>query len=100
MQPAQEFLATHEIETDEQIDAKKERYGEDEALKLLKGMTKMFVAKGKKVTEVDLKKNRPDDDTLVALMLGPTGNLRAPTMKVGKTMLVGFNEETYEKTLT
>ena len=60
----------------------------------------MLVAKGKKVTEVDLKKNRPDDDTLVALMLGPTGNLRAPTMKVGKTMLVGFNQESYAETLT
>ena len=75
MQPAQEFLATHDIKTDQQIDAKKERYGADEALSLLTGMTKLLVAKGKKVTEVDLKKGRPDDDTLVALMLGPTGNL-------------------------
>ena len=63
-------------------------------------MTKLLVAKGKKVTEVDLKKDRPDDDTLIGLMLGPTGNLRAPTMKVGKTILVGFNEESYAKTLT
>ena len=63
---------------------------------LLKGMTKMFVAKGKKVTEVDLKKDRPDDAALTKLMLGPTGNLRAPTIKVGKTVLVGFNPDTYE----
>ena len=60
----------------------------------------MLVAKGKKVTEVNLKKDRPDDDELVALMLGPTGNLRAPTMKVGKTVLIGFNEENYTETLT
>jgi arsenate reductase-like glutaredoxin family protein len=82
------------------VDAKKERYGADEALGLLTGMTKLLVAKGKKVTEVDLKKDRPDDDTLAALMLGPTGNLRAPTMKVGKIMLVGFNPESYDETLT
>jgi len=82
------------------VDAKKERYGADEALGLLKGMTKLLVAKGKKVTDVDLKKDRPDDDTLAALVLGPTGNLRAPTMKVGKTMLVGFNPECYDETLT
>ncbi len=63
-------------------------------------MNKLLVAKGKKVTAVDLKKDRPDDDTLVALMLGPTGNLRAPTMKVGKTILVGFNPESYAETLT
>lgn len=59
-------------------------------------MTKMFVAKGKKVTEVDLKTDRPDDAALTKLMLGPTGNLRAPTIKVGKTVLIGFHPETYE----
>ena len=57
----------------------------------------MFVAKGKKVTEVDLKKDRPDDDALAKMMLGPTGNLRAPTMKVGKTVLIGFNVDTYDQ---
>ncbi len=60
-------------------------------------MSKLVVAKGKKVTEVNLKKDRPDDETLVGLMLGPTGNLRAPTMKVGKTVLVGFNDELYQQ---
>ena len=74
--------------------------GAEDALALLKGMNKMLVAKGKKITEVNLKKDRPDDDELVALMLGPTGNLRAPTMKVGKTVLIGFNEENYTNTLT
>ncbi len=28
-------------------------------------------------------------------MLGPTGNLRAPTIVRGKTVLVGFNEEAF-----
>ena len=32
---------------------------------------------------------------LVEAMLGPTGNLRAPTLIVGKTVLVGFNDEVY-----
>ena len=62
-------------------------------------MTTLYVAKGKKVTEIDLKKDRPDDDALIALMLGPTGNLRAPTMKLGKTVLVGFNQEMYAESL-
>ena len=61
-------------------------------------MTKLVVAKGKKVVEIDLKKDRQDDDELTKLMLGPTGNLRAPTMKVGKTVLVGFNEDAYSET--
>ena len=28
-------------------------------------------------------------------MLGSTGNLRAPAIVVGKTLLVGFNEDAY-----
>lgn len=83
------------METKTEIDAKKERYGAEEAVALLKGMSKMIVAKGKKITEVDLRKDRPSDEDLVRLMLGPTGNLRAPTMKVGKTVLVGFHEDSY-----
>ncbi len=62
-------------------------------------MSKLLVAKGKKVTEVDLKKARPDDDELIRLMLGPTGNLRAPTMKVKKTLLIGFNADAYGSVL-
>lgn len=85
------------MKTKEEIDARKERYGEAESLKLLAGVNELLVAKGKKITRVDLKKDRPGDETLVALMLGPTGNLRAPTMKVGKTLMVGFNDEMYEE---
>ena len=33
----------------------------------------------------------------VEAMLGPTGNLRAPTIRRGKTVVVGFNEEAYER---
>ena len=65
---------------------------------MLDGVSTLLVAKGKNVKRVNLKKERPDDETLIGLLLGPTGNLRAPTMKVGKTMLVGFNEQVYEET--
>jgi arsenate reductase-like glutaredoxin family protein len=85
------------VKTREEIDARKEKYGAAEVVGLLKGMSKLLVAKGKKISRIDLKKERPDDKTLVALMLGPTGNLRAPTMKIGKTVLVGFNDELYSE---
>ena len=42
-----------------------------------------------------MKKDKPTDDELMAHMLGTTGNLRAPTVVRGKTVLVGFNEEIY-----
>lgn len=79
----------------EEIDARKVRYGDSEALELLDGQSILLVAKGKKVTKVDLRKDRPEDAALVGLMLGPTGNLRAPTLIVGKKVIVGFNEELY-----
>ena len=42
-----------------------------------------------------MKKDPPDDETLLSQMLGPTGNLRAPTIVQGKVVYVGFNEQTY-----
>ena len=56
----------------------------------------MIAAKGKKVVRVHLKKDKPGDDELAGLMLGPTGNLRAPTIRSGRKIVVGFNQEVYE----
>jgi arsenate reductase-like glutaredoxin family protein len=63
----------------------------------LDGVDTFVAAKGTKVVTFDLKNNRPDDDELLAHLVGPTGNLRAPTMRIGKTLVVGFNQEEYEK---
>lgn len=82
----------------ETIDANKERLGPEAALKLLDDIRKLIVVvRGKQIVEFDLKTNRPDDDTLRTLMIGPTGNLRAPTVRIGKMLLVGYNEEAYRR---
>ncbi len=83
----------------DRADAAKDRRGRDAALALAKTADKVVVAKGKKVVTFDLKKAPPDDDTLAAHLLGPTGNLRAPTLRRGKTLLVGFSEEAYRQLL-
>lgn len=70
-----------------------------QSLAMLEGLTKLVVAKGTKVVEFDLKKDRPDDETLLAHLLGPYGNLRAPAMRVGKTFVVGFHPDVYAKVL-
>ena len=59
----------------------------------MKPASKLIVAKGKKISEFSVAKSISKD--AVAAMLGPTGNMRAPTLRVGKTLLVGFNEDTY-----
>lgn len=57
-------------------------------------MTELRVAKGKKVVRVDLSADdRPPDSELVKLMVSRWGRLRAPTMKVGTTLVVGFNRD-------
>lgn len=33
-------------------------------------------------------------------MLGPTGNLRAPTLRFGRTLVVGFCSPMYEEVLS
>ena len=77
-----------------QVDARKTKLKRTDALKLTKDVTQIFVAKGKKVTLVKMKDN-PDNATLAGLLLGPTGNLRAPTIRKGKTLVVGFSEDLY-----
>lgn len=57
-------------------------------------MTELRVARGKKVVTVDLSAtDRPPDDELVKLMVSRWGKLRAPTLKVGATLVVGFNRD-------
>jgi arsenate reductase-like glutaredoxin family protein len=62
-------------------------------------MRHLYVAKGKKVIHVDLDRERPREADLLSLLLGPSGNLRAPTMRKGKTVIVGFEESMYKEVL-
>ena len=66
---------------------------EADAKQLLKSAARLIVAKGKTVSE--FAGGKPGGNALKA-MLGPTGNLRAPTVRVGKKLLVGFNEDAYK----
>lgn len=62
-------------------------------------MDRVVAARGPKMATIDLKTAPPDDATLLALLLGPTGNLRAPTLRKGGTLLVGFSPAAYEQIL-
>lgn len=74
------------------------KLGLTDALALVRQADRLVVAKGKKLTELDLSDEPPSDDTVAKLMLGPTGNLRAPTLRVGRTLVVGYNEEALTET--
>ena len=64
-----------------------------DAAGILQGASRLIVAKGRKVGEFSADGLASED--AVQAMLGPTGNLRAPTARVGGTVLVGFNEDVY-----
>jgi arsenate reductase-like glutaredoxin family protein len=81
------------------VDASKNRFDEAAALALLDGIDTLVAARGKTVESFDLRANRPDDAELLARLMGPTGNLRAPTARVGRTLLVGFNPDAYKRVL-
>ena len=74
-----------------------QKLGKSDARALLKGASKLYVAKGKKLDEFAVAKSIPT--AAVDAMLGPTGNLRAPCLKLGKTIVVGFNEDLYAERL-
>jgi arsenate reductase-like glutaredoxin family protein len=95
---AQVFLAEHSVAIGEQTDAKKRRFERDEALALARQAEVLVVVKGKKVVRVDMKQP-PGDDALAELLLGPSGKLRAPSLRRGKTLLIGFDEGAYAELL-
>ena len=91
------FLAERQIAVAAQDDARKVPLVDADALKLVNQVHDLYVTRGAKIIHIDLKKERPDDQSLLSLLIGPSGKLRAPTLMIGKSMIVGFNQATYEK---
>ena len=60
---------------------------------LLASVDEVVVAKGKKAVTSPAKAVSLDD------LKGPTGNYRAPMVRVGKKLLVGFHPETLDTLL-
>lgn len=81
----------------EAVDSNKVKQGREAALALARKARRLVAARGKKTVVLDVTAS--DDETLLGHLLGPTGNLRAPTIVVGDTLVVGFNEEAYRSVL-
>jgi arsenate reductase-like glutaredoxin family protein len=70
--------------------SRKEPLSDRQARELIASVSTVIVAKGKKSEELPSSKAR------IANLKGPTGNYRAPILRKGKTLLVGFHAETLE----
>jgi len=64
---------------------------------MIRAAKEVFVAKGKKLVHFNMS-NTAEEEVL-SVVLGPTGNLRAPTFRKGTTLVVGFSEEAYQQVL-
>ena len=71
----------------------------DDALKALEGVRTLLVAKGRKVERFDLADDRPGAEEVLSMLLGRSGKLRAPAMRTGDTLVVGFNQDVLSEAL-
>ncbi len=76
-------------------DARKEPLAGEAAWQVLAGAGEILVAKGKNYQVFDPRTD--DKETILAAALGRTGNLRAPVLRMGDRILVGFSESLYAR---
>jgi hypothetical protein len=77
------------------VDARKERLDAKKVWDLLHKAKAITTAKGKKIHRWNPSVD--DKATILQHVIGPSGNLRAPTYRIENKFIVGFNSELYEK---
>ena len=73
--------------------SKSDPLSEKDVRALLKEVDEIVVVKGKSARTLPVRQATLDD------LRGPTGNFRAPMVRIGRRLLVGFHEETLRKEL-
>lgn len=77
----------------EVVDARKTRIDADEAWELLKLAKSVTVTGGQKTQHFESVAD--NKDIILKNVMGPSGNLRAPTYRVKDQFMVGFNAHLY-----
>ncbi len=78
-----------------EVNARKEVLKANDMSELLKEIDLLYVASGKKV--VEFKSDLTEKGEIVTKVCGRSGNLRAPTLRIGRILFVGYNTALYEK---
>ena len=81
------MLEKKKVEIAEERPSKKAPMSDADAKKLIASVDEVIIAKGK------AKRVQKSSETKVDDLRGPTGNIRAPLVRKGKRLLVGFNPE-------
>ena len=79
-------------------DARKEKLDSTATWQLIQNAKAIYVAKGKKI-EI-LNPHADSQETILKAMMGRSGNLRAPTVRVEDNFFVGFNSDLYKNMST
>ena len=79
--------------------ATKEPLEGSKALSVLENVNRIYVAKGRKVIDMDLSQDEAEESELLELLLGRSGKLRAPTIRVGGSLMVGYSQEMFASVL-
>lgn len=94
----EDYLAKKKVKVVELTDARQRRFTREEVLRLAKRASRIIASRGRGRVIFDMKDDPPSDDELLKVLIGPTGNLRAPTILKGNTLIVGFHEGAYAET--
>ena len=87
------MLNRNSIACETVAEARKASLAEEEAWQVLSAAREIIVAKGKKRLGFDPR--RDSRETILKETLGRSGTLRAPTLRIGDRLLVGYNDELY-----
>ncbi len=77
------------------MNARKQRIGAEEAWQMLSQAKDVYVVNGRKIQH--WQPDETNKEAILAKAIGRSGNLRAPTIKVGNTYIIGFDEALCEK---
>ena len=75
-------------------EARREKIDGAAAWELFRAAERVSVCRGKKV--LDFIPDEANREEILQLALGRSQTLRAPTLKINNTFIVGFSEERYE----
>ena len=92
------MLNRNSIACETVAEARKASLAEEEAWQVLSAAREIIVAKGKKRLVFDPR--RDSRETILKETLGRSGTLRAPTLRIGDRLLVGYNDELYAQFAT
>lgn len=94
---ADDFFRRHGVRPRVVIDARKEKYGRLEALRLARPADGVYAVLSKLALYINLRSKRPDVAAHTRALLSPTGNMKSPVVCCGKALIVGFDEELYRE---